>query len=146
MKIEELNGDLFNAPEEFYLAHCISRDFALGAGIAVKFESKFHLKKQLMVASDSEKNSGCVLTGRVFNLITKEKYYEKPSYRSMLLSLIRMKNLCEKHGIENIAMPMIGCGLDRLEWGNVKQLIQDTFAETNVNIVVYKLNNRRGLK
>lgn len=30
----EKNGDLFSASRENYLAHCISGDYALGAGIA----------------------------------------------------------------------------------------------------------------
>ena len=37
MIFNEVHGDLFNAPQGCYLAHCISGDYALGAGIAKKF-------------------------------------------------------------------------------------------------------------
>lgn len=47
-------------------------------------------------------------------------------------------------------MPMIGSGLDKLEWNLVSRIIDDVFNETNINITVYKFepdrnrdNNRR---
>lgn len=35
--IEEKTGDLFSAPEEYSLAHCVAEDFNMGAGIALTF-------------------------------------------------------------------------------------------------------------
>lgn len=35
-----------------------------------------------------------------------------------------------------LAMPRIGCGLDRLEWAKVKKIIKATFANTDVEILV----------
>ena len=34
MRLVEEKRDLFDVSEDYYLAHCISADFALGAGIA----------------------------------------------------------------------------------------------------------------
>lgn len=34
MNYMEMTGDLFAVPQGYYLAHCISGDFSLGAGIA----------------------------------------------------------------------------------------------------------------
>lgn len=36
MIIKEVKKDLFTVPKDYVLAHCISADFALGAGIANK--------------------------------------------------------------------------------------------------------------
>lgn len=36
--ISELKGDVFSAPEEFSLGHCVAKDFRMGSGIAVKFK------------------------------------------------------------------------------------------------------------
>ncbi len=48
----EVKGDLFECPEEFSLAHCVSADLAMGKGIAVAFKEKFKgvqdLKRQGM--------------------------------------------------------------------------------------------------
>lgn len=35
--LREVNGDLFAAPEEYALGHCVAADLRMGAGIAVKF-------------------------------------------------------------------------------------------------------------
>ena len=47
----------------------------------------------------------------------------------------------KEHAVENsvtkIAMPRIGSGLDRLDWARVRQMIQETFAETSVEVQVY---------
>jgi len=37
MKFTIEERDLFTVPKDYYLYHCISADFALGAGIAKKF-------------------------------------------------------------------------------------------------------------
>lgn len=39
---------------------------------------------------------------------------------------------------ENVkfAMPRIGCGLDRLQWDKVKTIIEEVFADTDVEILV----------
>ena len=38
MIITEVTQDLFTVPQGYYLAHCISGDYALGAGIAKVFD------------------------------------------------------------------------------------------------------------
>lgn len=78
----------------------------------------------------------CIREGRAFNLITKERYYNKPTYRSLTTALIRMKELCINEQITKLAMPVIGCGLDRLEWNKVKDLIYDVFRGTDIDILI----------
>lgn len=36
-------------------------------------------------------------------------------------------------------MPKIGCGLDRLEWNKVKDIIGEVFKDIDVGICVYSL-------
>ena len=43
-----------------------------------------------------------------------------------------------KNGINKIAMPMIGCGLDKLNWDKVSQIIKETFKDTDIEILVCK--------
>lgn len=35
-----------------------------------------------------------------------------------------------------IAMPKIGCGLDKLEWSKVKAIIEEVFAGTDIEILI----------
>lgn len=36
-KIVEVDGNLFEAPKEYSLAHCVAADMRMGSGIAVTF-------------------------------------------------------------------------------------------------------------
>ena len=49
MQIINVNGSVFdnNIKEQYYYAHCISADFALGAGITVEFDRRFNMRQKL---------------------------------------------------------------------------------------------------
>ena len=76
-----------------------------------------------------------VLTGRVFNLITKARSYGKPTYGSMEACIGMMKDKALDVGVERIAMPMIGCGLDRLSWPKVRKMVRETFEGSGIDIL-----------
>ena len=125
----------------FSLAHCISRDLKMGAGIAKTFRDKFGRIQEL---SDQKANIGEIAILKVeskfiYNLVTKNRYFDKPTYKSLRQSLVAMKEHAVKNQVKNIAMPKIGCGLDRLEWDTVSNLIMNVFLDTPVNIDVYLL-------
>lgn len=136
--------DLFSVPEDYYLAHCISADFGMGKGIVVEFNKRFNTKNTLQTKYPDFINQWthnqwlyqCILEGRVFNLVTKERYFHKPTYESLYGSLLIMKRLAIQNGVTKIAMPTIGCGLDRLNWDVVKYYIRQVFSDTNIEILV----------
>ena len=136
MIYREIKGDLFNAPIDFYLAHCISADYKLGAGIAVQFDKRYNMRSKL-------NKIGYVgfpqvlLIDNVFNLITKERYYHKPTNFTIRATLIKMCDICKSNNINKLAMPKIGCGLDRLQWGEVSQMIKDVFQNMDIEIRIY---------
>lgn len=144
MTYKEEVRDLFSVPDDYYLAHCISGDYALGAGIAVEFNKRFDMRRKLKEDySDywsDMKNFGyqgeCILIDKVLNLLTKERYFHKPTYVSMRDSLKCMKIVCRANGIKKVAMPLIGCGLDRLKWDKVSAMIQEIFANEDIEILV----------
>ena len=146
MEFREEKRDLFSVPEDYYLAHCISADFAMGKGIVVEFNRRFDMKNKLKAHypdyldqwQKEKKSSGCVLAGRVFNLITKERYFQKPTYETLRGALECMKALCVQKGVRRAAMPVIGCGLDRLAWEQGSAVLQDVFFDTGVEILVCK--------
>jgi len=137
MIYNEVHKDLFNVDKSYYLAHCIASDFAMGAGIAVQFQKKFSLRNKLIqTGSENTFPGSCVLIGRVLNLITKSRSSGKPTYESLKSSLIKMHRLCISFNINKIAMPKIGCGLDRLQWGKVKEMLFEIFDDTDIEILV----------
>ena len=51
--MRHVSGDLFSCPEDEALAHCISEDCRMGAGIAVLFKKKFNGVEELKAQSES---------------------------------------------------------------------------------------------
>ena len=147
MQYREEVRDLFSVSDDYYLTHCISEDFTLGAGIAVEFNKRFDMRRKLNeefpdfsdYMNHYRLQGECILIDRVLNLVTKQKYYHKPTYKSMKKALQFMKRVCEANNIQRVAMPLIGSGLDKLQWDKVSKIIQDVFEDTDIEILVCKL-------
>ena len=144
MKINIVNEDLFKKYRGCY-AHCISSDFNMSQGIAVEFEKKFNVKKELIreYGEDYYKFSYepfCAYTvtnGRVLNLVTKKRYFEKPTLNDIKLSLISMRDIMENNGISHVSMPEIACGLDRHKWKDIDKILNEVFKDTDFEFTVY---------
>ena len=131
------NMDLLSVPQGYYIAHCISADFALGAGVAKQIDSVFNMREGLrLLYPHPVKVPSCLPVGNVFNLVTKDRYWQKPTLDSLRKSVEMMKACALKMGVKNIAMPKIGCGLDKLDWEDVTVMIQDVFSDTDIRIIV----------
>jgi len=147
MTYKEEKRDLFTVDDSYYLAHCISADFKLGAGIAVEFDKRFNCRKRLFEMYPSSRvpywdklqdrfKGLCTITDPVYNLITKRNYWNKPTLTTMENALLWMKEDCEIRKIDKLAMPKIGCGLDKLHWEDVSALIKKVFDDTDIEILV----------
>ena len=137
--VEERTGDLFSAPSSMSLAHCISQDCAMKKGIAVQFRQKFGRVDEI-IEQRARVGEVAVLRHRdryIYNLVTKEKFYGKPTMTTLRNSLKEMRRHMRRKGVEGVAMPRIGCGLDLLEWRRVKRLLEEVFEDSDVKIVVY---------
>lgn len=144
MKYVEEYGDLFSLPPYFYLCQCISADFVMGKGIAVEFNRRFNMKNRLRSKYTINGNyPRVILEDKVFNLVTKDKYYNKPTYETMYACLDEMAKIVKEKGIKYLGMPQIGSGLDRLNWNRVAGLIRKAFIENGCDcyIVIKKKRN-----
>lgn len=145
MTITEIKGNLFEVPQGYYLAHCISGDYALGAGIAKTFNEIYNMRFKLHKFHPIP--DGCkyanvgkaLLVDNVFNLVSKPRYFHKPTYSDLYETLCDMHDQCIDLSITKLAMPLIGCGLDKLEWDQVLDLIDDVFSGENIEILICKL-------
>ena len=149
MIYKEEKRDLFSVDKTYYLAHCISADFGMGKGIAVEFNRRFNTKNKLfeMFAGDvthawdkngenGEPQGVCFKVDRVLNLITKRNYWMKPTYKTFKEAIISMKEIVSDYHINKIAMPIIGCGLDKLEWSKVSEIIKNVFNDMDIEILI----------
>lgn len=75
----------------------------------------------------------------MYNLVTKPRYFDKPTLASVKQSWEWMRNHAKHHYVTCIAMPRIACGLDGLEWLQVKEMLVDVFHTTNITIQVFCL-------
>lgn len=147
MIYEERIADLFTVGDDYTLAHCISADFALGAGIAVQMNKHYDMKDRLRTMypnymkewNKKRKSYDCIYLQGVLNLVTKTRCFEKPTYDSLRGALTEAQKVCAAYKIKKLAMPKIGCGLDRLEWDLVRRIIKDVFYDTDIEIVVCSL-------
>lgn len=135
----EKKGNLFSSSNS--LAHCISKDLKLGAGIAKTFRSKYEPELiQFLTNSKVKTGKAYAFLNEdrfIYNLVTKDKFYEKPTYLDLRKSLENMKKHAVLNKITEISMPKIGCGLDKLEWEKVKFIICEVFWDSGIEITVY---------
>lgn len=141
MYYHEEQMDLLKAPRGYAIAHCISADFALGAGVARQIQAAYDLRSRLRKlcwnTEPAEMVGRCIVSMDVMNLVTKQRYYEKPTLESLEAALRDMACVVQALGIWKIAMPRIGCGLDKLNWNDVSAMIQSVFGEMDdVEIMV----------
>lgn len=152
MIIKEITGDLFkeeyNKDNDIYV-HCVSSDFVMGKGIAKTFKDKYPelRKKEILVEKFKSSRFERLLVVRtkevtVANLVTKKYFFNKPSYRTLEESLLDLKYYImntEKMDVKRLLMPRIGCGLDRLKWDKVKDILTNVFKDTEIEILVFNI-------
>lgn len=143
-RLTYVTGDLFSCPEDEALAHCISEDCRMGAGIAVRFRKEFDGVTELQ---EQKKLTGqCAVLQRnkrfIYYLVTKKRASHKPSYDNLRRSLEDMKSQCRRDGVTRVSMPRIGCGLDRLNWDHVSEILEQVFSHSDISITVYSLPER----
>lgn len=140
LTFEERKQDLFTMDKSYVLAHCVSTDCALGAGIAKEFRKRIPEMPDALKKYSPKVGEAILFPTRggrtVANLFTKEKYNHKPTYESLSISLIVFRRQVWDKDIKKIAMPQIGCGLDKLEWNRVRELIKEIFKEEDIEIVI----------
>lgn len=112
----------------------------MGKGIAAEFKKRFGGLKELQ---DQNKDIGDVATLEreryVFYMITKERYFHKPTYANFETSLTKLRDLALQAGVKSLSMPKIGCGLDKLDWNRVSDMLRRLFKNSGIKITVYTL-------
>lgn len=63
----------------------------------------------------------------IYYLVSKDLSHHKPTYNSITLAITELRNLIVKHNVKKLAIPRIGCGLDKLDWSRVKSIIEELF-------------------
>ena len=140
MKYREVRGNLFAQGHGQNLAHCVSADFKMSRGIAKIFRNKFGGIHELC-ASHTKVGQTAKLTRdhrHIFYLVTKNKYYQKPTISSLKKCLLHLKTQVVELGIINLDIPKISSGLDRIPWDITRQLLLEIFSDlVNFELTVW---------
>ena len=130
------------------IGHCISADDRMSQGFAdflshrvPGLRSTCRKAKLFMGKFFPFWNS----TGKryIYNLVTKERFCDEPNLSTLPKTLEAMKIHASMNGVSTIAIPKLGCGLDQMNWQEVVELLRDTFAYADGQLVVYTLEENR---
>ena len=108
---QEVIGNVFDSKDS--IAYCVPDDFKKSAGIARHFKRKFPAKypSNLDHTYTPLWPQWLPETRRyLYHLVTKQKYFNKPTYSTFRASLERMRTHAENSSIPRISMPCIGTG------------------------------------
>ncbi|XP_068078918.1 uncharacterized protein [Danio rerio] len=136
-KILQRTGDLLQTPEHIPIAHCISADYALGAGVAKQIRDKYGVEElNTSVAQPGD----CIKTThgprQIYHLVTKWWCRDLPTYEHLETSLIKLCYQCKKDKNKILAIPKLGCGLDKLDYTKVKEIIEKVFKEGHIQVIL----------
>ena len=135
----EQQGDLLDFPHS--IAHYISHDFKLGAGLAKQIKEKFPsylptkkaYKQQVLHAQYLGHDKF------VFHLIVKPGYFHKPTYRCLRKTLLVLCDQMNFYRIDRLGVPHLSCALNKLGWIEVQKIIHETFRDSKLELTVFTL-------
>lgn len=134
--VYDMKGDLFSFCKDMPIAHCIDATAKMGKGIAVDVAKRFPKPSpsSRFCAKRTINDAGEVC----YHLITKYFHFDKPTYESLSQALCGLALMLKRDRVSRIAIPRLGCGLDRLDWAKVRPLIERTLKDTVVFAVEFE--------
>lgn len=154
MLLNIVRQDITKLSGNCVICHCISADAAMGAGVALALVRKYPDLKPTVRSILKTTHSDTLVGHVVFyadsyshtlvaNMVTKQNYWDKsttmPSghyLKNLRECLENVRSIMDGLNEKKLAMPKIGCGLDRCSWGDVLQLIDDVFGNSDIEITV----------
>ena len=141
-RIQILNGNdetIFQANTA--IAHCISADAKMSKGFAETICRKMNGLQEICRRAKATVGSALPYwdpesNNLISNLVTKSKFYEKPTLDNFRVSLEKMKGHALLNNITKISMLKIGYGLDKVQWTDVFKLLQDNFTYSGIEIQI----------
>ena len=135
-------GDIFSSSDS--LAHCVSSDFKMSAGIARTFRRQYPTNYPKFGTLNQKSLWPQFLESSqryIYHLLTKVRFFHKPTYCSLRTSLAALRRHAEDKDVKAISMPKLGCGIDQLEWHLVRKILKEEFATSQIHLTVYMLDS-----
>ncbi|KAK3927820.1 ADP-ribose glycohydrolase OARD1 [Frankliniella fusca] len=137
-KVQQVLCDLFSAPDDHALAHCVGADLRMGKGIAVDFRVTYGNVDFLKAQGKVLPADRCGRAAPIFYLVSKKiSSAYGPHWEDFCSCLQELRRLCEEMGIKKVAMPRIVCFDDHLSWPKVEEELYITFQSSTVSVLVF---------
>jgi hypothetical protein len=109
-------------------------------GIAKEFRERFGGIEEMRLQGVPIGGVAALRRGerRVYALVTKERSSGSyPTLDSLRAAVRALRARCARDGVTRLAMPRLGCGLDKLQWSDVRALLETEFQGSGVRVTVY---------
>ena len=145
---QEINATYLSSPTDilyspYSFAHCISSDLAMAKGLARQVKSWYPADPSL-IRVKYPPDIGSVLIyfdpiseRYIFSLVTKFRYYHKPTYESVLASLYELREIVIDAGISHLSLPKLASGYDKLDFNIIFELICQVFDPLPITIYIH---------
>lgn len=144
MPFLEIDGDLFDM-NFTALAHGCNCTGVMGKGIALSFKSKWprmynDYRRECLRGNFNLGDVHYWFEGgtTIFNLGTQVSWKSRAELTAIRQAVKKMIYICEEKKISCVGMPRIGSGLGRLEWNNVRHILNSIGLDTKVELIVVR--------
>ena len=127
------------------IAHCVSSDFAMGKDLASTIACCYPELQELSKLPINNFPPGSLVTyfdqqhqRFIYNLVTERRFFQKPTYETLELSLHALKQHLQRHNIHELAIPKLGCGYDHLHWPKVFSILFKVFSGSNLTVTIFQ--------
>ena len=144
--ITYINENIFNMKCEAYInpVNCVG---VMGKGLALEFKKRYpndYFEKYKYMCDNNLLFPGELHLWKtninypkyIINFATKFHWKEPSNYLYIRTGLRNLKNIIFCYEILSVAIPKIGCGLGRLNWNEVKKIIEQELFNVNCDIYV----------
>ncbi|MDP1634959.1 MAG: macro domain-containing protein [Gallionellaceae bacterium] len=156
--IHELNGDiLFSGAKAIVQGVAPNDDFHHGLALQLRERMPAMYKDFRHYCQTRHPKSGELWTwmssdGRyLVNLFTKDAAYDhgsKPGHATLShvnRTLHALRAFVQKEKLASLALPRLSCGINGLDWNDVKPLIGNHLGDLNIPVYLY-VNYQKGVK
>lgn len=132
------------------LVNTVNTQGVMGKGIALQFKNAFPMnykiyqeackKDKLKIGDLLVVEDNGLISGKktIINFPTKTSWRSPSEYSYIEKGLNELLNVIEKYNINSLALPPLGSGNGGLNWGVVKNMIEDKLSILPINIYIYE--------
>lgn len=125
----DIVNNLLNAPIYYHIAHCVDANLTFAKGTASIINAFYNMRVKIFkeYTPNRIRVGEALLVDNVFNLLANQNRYDKVTMDSLYHCVVEMAEICKALNIKYLAMPHIGCGYNKLQWEDVKEMIDLVF-------------------